>query len=107
MLKKKLLRIFKPVVECFSHYIIAIPLLYPENRKVIIWDILAILSKLYFLYLIPLELAWTNHSLLFNRFYTSTIVMLIILFIDFLIGLNTAYYNAGSLIIDRLEIFKH
>ncbi|CAD8093469.1 unnamed protein product [Paramecium primaurelia] len=107
LLKKRLLRIFKPIVECFSHCIIAIPLLYPENRRIILWDIIAILSKLYFLYLIPLELAWTNQSLMFNRYYTSTIVMLIILFIDFLIGLNTAYYNAGSLIIDRLEIFKH
>lgn len=94
-------------MKCFSQCIIAIPLLYPENKRIIGWDIIAILSKLYFLYIIPLELAWTNQSLMFNRYYTSTIVMLIILFMDFLIGLNTAYYNAGSLIIDRLEIFKH
>ncbi|CAK67965.1 unnamed protein product (macronuclear) [Paramecium tetraurelia] len=107
LLKKRLLRIFKPIVDCFSSCIIAIPLLYPENRRIIVWDIIAILSKLYFLYLIPLELAWTNQSLMFNRYYTSTIAMLIILFVDFLIGLNTAYYNAGSLIIDRLNIFKH
>ena len=98
---------FKPFVECLSHYIMAIPILYPENRRIIIWDIIAILSKLYFLYLIPLELAWTNQSLMFNRYYTPTIIMLIILFFDFLIGLNTAYYNAGSLIIDRVDIFKH
>ncbi|CAD8116941.1 unnamed protein product [Paramecium sonneborni] len=107
LLKKRLLSIFKPFIECLTHYIMAIPIVYPENRRIIIWDVIAIISKLYFLYLIPLELAWTDQSLLFNRYYTSTIIMLIILFIDFLIGLNTAYYNAGSLITDRAQIFKH
>ncbi|CAD8084162.1 unnamed protein product [Paramecium sonneborni] len=107
LLKKRLLRTFKPFIECLSHYIMAIPILYPENKRIIIWDIIAIISKLYFLYLIPLELAWTNQSLMFNRYYFSTIIMLIILFIDFIIGLNTTYYNAGSLITDRVQIFKH
>lgn len=79
----------------------SLPLLYPESKKLVFWDIIAILCKLYFLYLIPLELAFTNRRLLFVRYYSSTIIMLIILFIDFIIGLNTAYYKAGTLITNR------
>ncbi|CAD8190321.1 unnamed protein product [Paramecium pentaurelia] len=107
LLTKKLLRIFKPFVDNLIQHIKALPLLYPESTKIVLWDILAISSKLYFLYLIPLELAWTNRSLLYNRYYSSTIIMLIILFIDFIVGLNTAYYNAGSLITNRIQILKH
>ncbi|CAD8120874.1 unnamed protein product [Paramecium sonneborni] len=107
LLTKKILRIFKPFVDNLTQYIKALPLLTPESTKIVIWDIIAILSKLYFLYLIPLELAWTNIPLLYSRYYTSTIIMLIILSIDFIIGFNTAYYNAGSLITNRIQIFKH
>ncbi|CAK56656.1 unnamed protein product (macronuclear) [Paramecium tetraurelia] len=107
LLTKKLLRIFKPFVDNLTQHIKALPLLYPESTKIVLWDILAISSKLYFLYLIPLELAWTSRSLLYNRYYSSTIIMLIILVVDFIIGLNTAYYNAGSLITNRIQIFKH
>lgn len=85
----------------------SLPLLYPESKKIVFWDIIAIVSKLYFLYLIPLELAWSNRKLLFVRYYTSTIVTLIILFVDFMIGLNTAYYKAGSLITNRTQIWHH
>ncbi|CAD8106016.1 unnamed protein product [Paramecium primaurelia] len=107
VLAKKLLINIKPFVDNLTQYIKALPLLYPESTKIVVWDIIAISSKLYFLYLIPLELAWTNRSLLYNRYYSSSIIMLIILFIDFIIGLNTAYYNAGSLITNRIQIFKH
>ncbi|CAD8198895.1 unnamed protein product [Paramecium pentaurelia] len=107
VLAKKLLITIKPFVDNLTQHIKALPLLYPESTKIVVWDIIAISSKLYFLYLIPLELAWTNRSLLYNRYYSSSIIMLIILFIDFIIGLNTAYYNAGSLITNRIQIFKH
>lgn len=33
--------------------------------------------------------------------------MLLLLFLDFIVGLNTAYYSSGSLVTDRIKIIKH
>lgn len=44
-----------------SNYLLhAFPLLRPENYIKWVWDILALCCRLYFLYMIPIELAWLN-----------------------------------------------
>lgn len=37
-----------------------IPLLSPNNKYKVLWDVIAIVARLYFLYLIPIELGWTK-----------------------------------------------
>lgn len=37
-----------------------IPLILPENKFKILWDLISIMGRLYFLFLIPVELAWTS-----------------------------------------------
>lgn len=65
------------------------------------------MARLYFLYLIPIELAWTKWALLFGTYSNGTTFMMIILLMDFFISLNTAYYESGYLVKNRLKIIKH
>ena len=71
------------------------PLLYPESKFKIYWDLTAICARLYFLYLIPVDLAWTKDQLMYIKYFTATLIMLSILFVDIIMSLNTAYYQAG------------
>lgn len=83
------------------------PLIYPETRFKIYWDATAILARLYFLYLIPLDLAWSNYSFLFDLYLKITIVMIAMIFLDMIVGFNTAYYEYGLIVTSRIKIIKH
>lgn len=43
---------------------------------------------------------------MYDKYFTSTVVMLLILIADVFIGLNTAYYESGFLVTSRRDIIK-
>lgn len=69
-----------------------IPLISPESRWKIVWDCVGTISRLYFLFIIPIDLAWNNEKVIFGILYTPTIFMLMILLFDFLISFNNSFY---------------
>lgn len=38
-----------------------IPLIYPESRLKVLWDIVIMCVRFYFIFVIPLDLSWDHH----------------------------------------------
>ncbi|CAD8180991.1 unnamed protein product [Paramecium pentaurelia] len=84
-----------------------IELFKPESPIKIVWDLASLVSRLYFLFLIPLDVVWNKYSFMFDVYYIQSFVFLLILFGDLLVGLNTSYYTEGILVTERKKIVKH
>jgi potassium voltage-gated channel Eag-related subfamily H protein 5 len=59
-----------------------IPLFYPDAQGKNFWDLIAFVSRLYFLFFIPLDLAWVDQEFIFVLYWPITISMLVLLIID-------------------------
>lgn len=46
-----------------------IELFKPESPIKIIWDLASLVSRLYFLFLIPLDVVWNKYSFMFDVYY--------------------------------------
>lgn len=44
---------------------------------------------------------------MFGIQYTTTCVMISLLLFDFLVSFNTAHYQYGQIVVDRLQIARH
>lgn len=88
-------RVCERTMKVFQFLLSKLPIIYPATRFKIIWDIIAIVARLYFLYLIPLDLAWGNYSFMFDMYLNITQIMIFLLVVDVIIGFNTAYYQYG------------
>ncbi|CAD8095943.1 unnamed protein product [Paramecium sonneborni] len=84
-----------------------IELFKPESPVKVIWDFASLISRLYFLFLIPLDVVWNKYSFMFDIYNIQSFVFLLILLGDLLVGLNTSYYTEGILVTDRKKIVKH
>ena len=77
------------------------PVISPTNKYKIFWDYLIILTVYFFLYYIPL-------MIVFNEIDTkSLIVLLMILFFDNFLTINSSFYLKGAIITDRLKILHN
>jgi hypothetical protein len=82
-----------------------VPLVYPQSLTKIIWDIVLCLVLIYFFITIPIEIAF-NNSLLYDVNGPITITCIVFLLMDYLLKMNTVYYEFGKPVTGRSEIFK-
>ncbi|CAD8093468.1 unnamed protein product [Paramecium primaurelia] len=97
----------KKVYFVIKKYISIIPIIQPENYAKITFDVIGTTARLYFLYLIPVDLAWAQYAFLFQSLSFITIIMITILIAEFLFNLNVAYYQEGNMVTDRKQIAKN
>lgn len=61
------LRTYKEnVVKKFESILEKIPLISPESRLKILWDCIVMMSRLYFLFVIPIDLAWSESKVIYG-----------------------------------------
>jgi hypothetical protein len=61
------LRTYKEnVVKKFESILEKIPLISPESRLKILWDCIVMMSRLYFLFVIPIDLAWGESKVIYG-----------------------------------------
>ncbi|CAD8195038.1 unnamed protein product [Paramecium octaurelia] len=106
-LNQKQLRILQNLREVLQNKLNKIPLIHPGQFIKVIWDIVAVVARLYFLYIIPIDLAWVNQQFIFHDFKYISILFLLILIFDMLISLNTVYFLNGEAVTSRSKIVKH
>lgn len=69
-----------------------IPLITPESRLKIVWDCVVMLSRLYFLFTIPIDLAWNQYKIIYGELYVPSILMILLLVFDFILSFNSSFY---------------
>ncbi|CAK66646.1 unnamed protein product (macronuclear) [Paramecium tetraurelia] len=79
----------------------------PEERKKILWDSCLSFSRIYFIILIPMDISFEQEFLYSNELFILTVIMTILLMLDILLNLNTAYYQFGLIVNERSKIFNH
>lgn len=72
-----------------------------------LWDAIVTLARFYFIYVIPMDLAWETQSFMFDILIIPTSLMLTLLIIDFVLSFNNAYYEFGSIVTDRRKIAQY
>jgi potassium voltage-gated channel Eag-related subfamily H protein 5 len=72
-----------------------LPLLTPGSRLKFLWDAASVMARLYFCFVIPLDLGWKDKSFLFYDCKGISIFALLIIIFDLILSLNTAYYKDG------------
>ncbi|CAK59028.1 unnamed protein product (macronuclear) [Paramecium tetraurelia] len=105
-LNQKQLRFFQKLQETFIFQLEKLPLIHPSQYIKMIWDIVAVTARLYFLYIIPIDLAWVQQQFIFRDFKYISILFLLILIFDLLISLNTVYFSNGEAVTSRIQIVK-
>ncbi|CAD8191891.1 unnamed protein product [Paramecium pentaurelia] len=84
-----------------------LPLIHPGQYMKVIWDIVAVTARLYFLYIIPIDLAWVTQQFIFHDLHYFSIMFLLILVFDLLLSLNTIYFQNGEAVQSRIKIIKN
>ncbi|CAD8104262.1 unnamed protein product [Paramecium primaurelia] len=108
------LKFFEKIKQFFSKYLNMlisslkrIELFQPESTIKLIWDSASLVSRLYFLFLIPLDIAWSKYSFMFDMYNLTSFIFQMVLLGDLIVGLNTAFYKQGQLVTDRKQIVYH
>ncbi|CAD8121596.1 unnamed protein product [Paramecium sonneborni] len=96
-------RYFNMLVQCLKQ----IELFQPESPIKLIWDSASLVSRLYFLFMIPLDIAWSKYSFMFDMYNLTSLIFQMVLLGDLIVGLNTAFYKQGQLVTDRKQIVQH
>lgn len=73
-------------------YIDTVPLINPEARWKIIWDFAIMLARLYFMFVIPVDLAWKHIQYIYGILYVPSVMMIVLLIIDFGLSFNNKFY---------------
>lgn len=82
-----------------------IPLIYPEDKFKRYWDTVRAFLLLYFFVLIPIEVSFSNH-ILFGILPIVTNISMIFLMIDYILKMNTVYFEKGKAITSRSLIIE-
>jgi hypothetical protein len=93
--------------KIFERIINHVPLVHPDGKLKIIWDSILVLPRLYFLFLIPVDLAWTNEQILYGYAIIPTLISLVLIIIDFFFGFACCYHIHGEVICDRKKVIMH
>lgn len=91
--------------ENFEFLLNKIPIITPESYTKWIWDIILGVIRIYFIIMIPIDLAF-NNNILSDTSFGFTVLSSILFMIDICLRLNTAFFKMGVLQISRWEIFK-
>lgn len=95
--------------SAFANWIIhnleLVPIISPSSYPKLLWDLLNSLILLTFMFNVSLHVAF---EYAITKFLPNTlqIIFSILLWVDILINLNTAYYDKGILILDRFQAIK-
>lgn len=92
------------MLSLFTKAMKPIPLVYPQSLFKIIWDFILCLVLIYFFVSIPIDVSF-NNGLLFRKNLYISITSIWFLFCDYIIKMNTIYYEFGKPVTDRSLIF--
>ncbi|CAD8084669.1 unnamed protein product [Paramecium sonneborni] len=111
---KKLSKHYSDLKNCTNNFykkieleLEKIPLITPESRLKIVWDCVVMMSRLYFLFTIPLDLAWNQQQIIYGQLYTPTIFMILLLVLDIILSFNNSFYQFGQIVSNRVTIAKN
>ncbi|CAK56642.1 unnamed protein product (macronuclear) [Paramecium tetraurelia] len=93
---------YNPITELLR----VMPIIYPQSISKIIWDLCLCFVLIYFFIMIPLQLAF-NTSLMYMQSIWLTTPFYVFLISDYLMKMNTVYYEYGQPIVDRYLIFNN
>ncbi|CAD8125819.1 unnamed protein product [Paramecium sonneborni] len=91
----------------FNKNLDRVPILYPSAKFKILWDTISVFTRLYFTFVIPLDLGWQQKSFIFYDFKAVSVISLLFIIFDLILSLNTAYYKDGQLVTNRMRIIRH
>ncbi|CAD8057941.1 unnamed protein product [Paramecium sonneborni] len=106
-IEKTINRVGQTIKQKIEYWDQNIRIFQPEERNKIIWDSCLSISRTYFIILIPMDISFEQEFLYSPQLYTLTVIMTILLMIDILLNLNTAYYQFGLIVNERSKIFNH
>ncbi|CAK87824.1 unnamed protein product (macronuclear) [Paramecium tetraurelia] len=106
-LNQQQLRFFQDIKKSIIIKLEKLPLIHPGQYMKVVWDIVAVTARLYFLYIIPIDLAWVNQQFIFHDMWYISIMFLLILVFDLLLSLNTIYFQNGEAVQSRVHIIKN
>ncbi|CAD8090681.1 unnamed protein product [Paramecium sonneborni] len=102
-IKEQIRKIQNQFLNQMTSIVKKIPIIQPESRLKMIWDLVASFFRILLVILVPLEIAF-QPCILFTDFIVLTAVILLILQVDFLIRINTLSYRNGAAIQNRWEL---
>jgi hypothetical protein len=76
-----------------SFWMNLIPIISPESKYKLIWDGWVMVARLYFMFVIPLDLSVAQKQFMYKDWYPATILMITNLICDIILNLNSAYYE--------------
>ena len=82
--------VYKQIQNVFSK----IPLIHPESNKKLIWDAILFMIRILLLVLVPLDIGFKTR-LMFHSLQGVSILITIMIILDFLIRINTISYLNG------------
>jgi potassium voltage-gated channel Eag-related subfamily H protein 7 len=94
MLKLKIWHFFDRILQRLSALQRQIPLIYPESKGKVVWDTILCGIRLYFMFVIPIQLAFPQ-ELLYSSLLMVTLLFTCVLVIDVIISFYTPYYEFG------------
>ncbi|CAD8055062.1 unnamed protein product [Paramecium sonneborni] len=106
-IEKIINRIGQTIKQKIEYWDQNIRIFQPEERNKIIWDSGLSISRIYFIILIPMDISFEQEFLYSGQLFTLTVIMTILLMMDILLNLNTAYYQFGLIVNERSKIFNH
>ncbi|CAD8097569.1 unnamed protein product [Paramecium sonneborni] len=102
-LKQLCQNIKKQIIKICQTIINLIPLIQPESLFKIYWDLFAVIFRIILVILIPLEVSF-HTQIMFMNSRPLTILICIVLIMDFFIRINTQHYLNGQAIRDRWKL---
>ncbi|CAD8048639.1 unnamed protein product [Paramecium primaurelia] len=110
-LTKKIITKYKQIsnliLKKFQQVLIQIPVIQPENKGRIIWDVVLSITRLYFIILIPIDMVFEERLLYSEKLIIITTLQTFLLIFDMFINFNTAYYQFGQIVSERSKIIQH
>ncbi|CAD8058871.1 unnamed protein product [Paramecium sonneborni] len=95
------------ILSKFHQVLHQIPVIQPENKGRIIWDVVLSITRLYFIILIPIDMVFEERLLYSEKLIIITTLQTLLLIVDMFINLNTAYYQFGQIVSERSKIIQH
>ncbi|CAD8105660.1 unnamed protein product [Paramecium sonneborni] len=96
----------KQAIKFLQNLIDKIPLIQSESLFKMQWDLFAVVFRIILVFLIPLEVAFQT-QIMFDKNIILSIIIIVILIMDFLIRINTQQYLNGQAIKDRWRLIVY
>ena len=81
-------------------------MVHPNSNGKFVWDIAVFIIRIILLIIVPLDIGFQT-GILFNSEYGITVVINVIIQLDFLVRSCTIHFINGKLITNRLTILKY